>query len=504
MGPARYLAAVHRRLPTRRQQASSVGGPRRYHLRGSANGAIALTKFLRACGAVERVVPQPRHRRGPLPWHFIGTRPDRTARSRYRHRGYSAQHIDAGNSQTGKCRWARHAPYRPPLWRCRSRAHRCGIGRDEDVARRRLVELSERVVRRRRRRQRQASGSEDSICGSERCDQVVDLHAFAEIRIHEPRLHQPVAADHEGRWYRKHPAVIAMKVFHVLIRQKPLYLGSEPNGEIQRKCIAIVEIGQNREWCVGIGFELLCELLHLGHDRDNLTAQRLDPVQSLNHRPDVQSAIRAPMPAIKHHRDRPVFQKGFQIDQPPGHIRKDEGRHHFARPWRVFSTAVFVDPRHQPVNRFTIGWKYLSPCRGISVQPFVQRPLHVAALLEGQFETLGIGRRKRRHVLLRRIGSSDSLTETCGGITRQRNWISRTMYYFSCAGRPQGAVGLNSQGTWENAEVAIAASAAAAMRVLDNVVIGNSSELTRTPANSALPPSEAELPKVRNTVVPSV
>jgi len=26
-GPARYLAAVHRRLPTRRQQASSIGGP---------------------------------------------------------------------------------------------------------------------------------------------------------------------------------------------------------------------------------------------------------------------------------------------------------------------------------------------------------------------------------------------------------------------------------------------------------------------------------------------
>jgi len=46
--------------------------------------------------------------------------------------------------------------------------------------------------------------------------------------------------------------------------------------------------------------------------------------------------------------------------------------------------------------------------------------------------------------------------------------------------------GLNSQGTWENAEVAIAASAAAAMKVLDKVLIGNSSELTWTPANRAL------------------
>ena len=53
----------------------------------------------------------------------------------------------------------------------------------------------------------------------QRGDQVVDFHALAEIRIDEARLHQPVAADHEGRGNRQHPAVIAMKILHVLIGQ---------------------------------------------------------------------------------------------------------------------------------------------------------------------------------------------------------------------------------------------------------------------------------------------
>src|SRR3954451_21918071 len=46
--------------------------------------------------------------------------------------------------------------------------------------------------------------------------------------------------------------------------------------------------------------------------------------------------------------------------------------------------------------------------------------------------------------------------------------------------------GLNSQGTCENAEVAIAASAAAAIMLLNKVVTGRSSKLTWTPANRAL------------------
>jgi hypothetical protein len=45
---------------------------------------------------------------------------------------------------------------------------------------------------------------------------------------------------------------------------------------------------------------------------------------------------------------------------------------------------------------------------------------------------------------------------------------------------------LNSQGTCENADVAIAASAAAATNVLDKGVIESSSELTWTPTDRAL------------------
>ena len=54
--------------------------------------------------------------------------------------------------------------------------------------------------------------------------------------------------------------------------------------------------------------------------------------------------------------------------------------------------ADFVDSRDQPVDRLGIGRKDLPARRGIGGELLVQRPLHVAALLEGKLEPLGIGR----------------------------------------------------------------------------------------------------------------
>ena len=51
----------------------------------------------------------------------------------------------------------------------------------------------------------------------QRGDQVIDLHALAEIGIDEAGLHQSVAPDHESRRDRQHPAVIALETRHVLV-----------------------------------------------------------------------------------------------------------------------------------------------------------------------------------------------------------------------------------------------------------------------------------------------
>ena len=88
-----------------------------------------------------------------------------------------------------------------------------------------------------------------------------------------------------------------------------MYFGSQPDREIQRQRIAVIEVGQNRERSVGIGFEFLGKFLNLGHDCNDLAADRLDPIIGLNHRPDVQPAIWTPVTAIKHHGNRPLFQK---------------------------------------------------------------------------------------------------------------------------------------------------------------------------------------------------
>ena len=210
-----------------------------------------------------------------------------------------------------------------------------------------------------------------------------------------------------------------MKIRQILVGQQLLYFGSQPNREVQRQRVAVIEVGQNRERSVGIGFEFLGKFLNLGHDRDDLAADRLDPIIGLNHRPDVQPAIWTPVTAIKHYGDRSLLQKRVQADQPAGVVRQNEGRHRIAGPRRVFAAAIFVDSRDQAINGLAVSREVLPAGRGVGLQLFVQGPFHVAALLEGQFETFGIGRRQRRHGLLRRI--------------------RLLLILFSSSGRPQGA-----------------------------------------------------------------
>ena len=151
-------------------------------------------------------------------------------------------------------RRARRAPHRAPLRRCGARANRGRIRRDAHAARRGLAAIHRQGVTR-------LKGVLALFAGAaQRGDQIVDFHALAEIGIDEAGLHQPVAADHEGGGDRQHPAVIAVKTRQILIRQQLLDFGAEPDREIKRQRIAIVEIGQNRERRVGIGLELFGEL----------------------------------------------------------------------------------------------------------------------------------------------------------------------------------------------------------------------------------------------------
>ena len=50
-----------------------------------------------------------------------------------------------------------------------------------------------------------------------------------------------------------------------------------------------------------------------------------------------------------------------------------------------------METRDQPVDRIAIGREDLASRRSIGLELFAQRAFHVAALLEGLLETLGIG-----------------------------------------------------------------------------------------------------------------
>ena len=62
LGPARYLAAVHRKLPARRQQAASARQPRHHRRRRSPGRTVAVATLLRAYGAGECLAARTRAR----------------------------------------------------------------------------------------------------------------------------------------------------------------------------------------------------------------------------------------------------------------------------------------------------------------------------------------------------------------------------------------------------------------------------------------------------------
>ena len=97
------------------------------------------------------------------------------------------------------------------------------------------------------------------------------------------------------------------------------------------------------------------------------------------------------MAAKEHHRDRPVGEKPCSrpTRRPPS-SGSHERRHHVTRAWRVFTSAILVDARHQPVDRRTIGRKDLAPSRRIGLELLPQCTVHVAAVQKGKPEAFGV------------------------------------------------------------------------------------------------------------------
>ena len=100
-----------------------------------------------------------------------------------------------------------------------------------------------------------------------------------------------------------------------------------------------------------------------------MAADCLDAVHRLDHRPDVEPAVGAPVAAKEHHRHGALREQGLQADERPGLVRQQERRHRFAGTRRVLAAAIGMDASDQPIDRLAIGRKDVAARRGIGIEP---------------------------------------------------------------------------------------------------------------------------------------
>ena len=86
------------------------------------------------------------------------------------------------------------------------------------------------------------------------------------------------------------PASAPDQLFHFL---------ANPDRQIYGKCVAIVQVRQDRKWRVRLGLELFGELLPVRHDRHDLTAYRVKIFLRLCQCIGINAAVGTPMAAVK-------------------------------------------------------------------------------------------------------------------------------------------------------------------------------------------------------------
>ena len=162
------------------------------------------------------------------------------------------------------------------------------------------------------------------------------------------------------------------------------------NREIERKRIAIVDVGQNRKrLCRGIRFQRRGKVLQVGRDRDDLAADRFDVALRLGQSICIDPTIGAPVPSVERQRHRPLGKQFFKADEMPLIVRQHEGRHGITNSRGRGTGTVEVQPRNKPVHRF--GKRETRHANGVreGFEPCTEWRIQVTRALECLFENFG-------------------------------------------------------------------------------------------------------------------
>ena len=100
----------------------------------------------------------------------------------------------------------------------------------------------------------------------------------------------------------------------------------------------------------------------------------------------VDAAIGAPVTAMKHQSDRPIFQNFTEADELASLVAQQKPGHRIARLWTSFAGAIPRQPIHKLVDERGVTRIQGAGNFGKMRKPFIQRCVHVAALLERFFK----------------------------------------------------------------------------------------------------------------------
>src|SRR5258708_7852746 len=131
------------------------------------------------------------------------------------------------------------------------------------------------------------------------------------------RLDHPILTDDKARRDRQRPTLVSLISLDIGARCSDhlLHLATDPKYKIQSQGISIVQVGQYRKWCAGLGFHCRGEPLSVRRNGDDLTALGSRLLLRLRQRKAVESAIRAPMATVEDNGNRSSCKQLFQLDE---------------------------------------------------------------------------------------------------------------------------------------------------------------------------------------------
>jgi len=227
----------------------------------------------------------------------------------------------------------------------------------------------------------------------ERGDDVFHRHPLPIVGIDETLLDHPAGVDDEGGRNRQGPTIIGLKGGDVAagLNHGGTLLIVDPDRQVEREGIAIVEIGQNWKKRFGVRLQFRGEMLHLRRDRYDLSSELVARPTKFGEGIGIEASIGAAGTAMEGNHQGSLRQKLLEADEFSILIRQQERRHRLAGRRCRQTGAARLKPADHALDNFGEIGAQRPHILGKKLEALGKRRISITASTGGSLQDLGEG-----------------------------------------------------------------------------------------------------------------